>query len=133
MFKPGRESDKAFADPEFGARLRRQPLMRGGGGMGDEALGVAEIVGNPRYLQRVEAAERTRLAALDLEADQRRAAAHLLLHQCRLWMIRSPGIDQSRNLRVRREHVGDLARRLGLRTHAHAKRLQALEQRPGVE
>jgi O-acetylhomoserine/O-acetylserine sulfhydrylase-like pyridoxal-dependent enzyme len=32
--------------------------------MGDEALGVAEIVGNPRDFQRVEGAERRRLAAL---------------------------------------------------------------------
>src|SRR5260221_12040829 len=68
VFESGRESDQTFADPEFGARLRRQPLMRGGRRMGDEALGVAEIVGNPRNLQRVERAERGRLAALDLES-----------------------------------------------------------------
>src|ERR1700676_1841485 len=36
MFEPGRESDKTFADPEFSARLGRQPLMRGGGRVGDE-------------------------------------------------------------------------------------------------
>src|SRR5213595_565242 len=72
MFEAGRESDKSFADAEFGSNLRRQPLMRRGGRMGDEALGVAEIVGNPRDLQRVEATERRRLAAFDLEADQGR-------------------------------------------------------------
>ena len=55
VFEPGRESDKAFADAKFGARFRLQPLMRRGRGMGDEALGVAEIVGNPRDLQRIEA------------------------------------------------------------------------------
>ena len=54
MFEPGGEADKTFADAEFGARLRRQPLMRRGRRMGDEALGVAEIVGDPRQLQRVE-------------------------------------------------------------------------------
>jgi hypothetical protein len=70
MLEPGREANKALADAEFGARLRRQPLMRRGRRMGDEALGVAEIVGDPRDLQRVEAAERAGLAALDLEADQ---------------------------------------------------------------
>src|SRR5438046_9404959 len=68
MFEAGRESDKTFADAEFGSSLRRQPLMRGGGGMGDEALGVAEIVRNPRDLQRVEATERRRLAACELDA-----------------------------------------------------------------
>ena len=60
VFEPDREPDKALADAEFGARFGRQPLMRGGGGMGDEALGVAEIVGDPRDLQRVERAERRR-------------------------------------------------------------------------
>ena len=60
MLEPGREADEAFADAEFGARLRRQPLMRRGRRMGDEALGVAEIVGDARDLQRVEAAERGR-------------------------------------------------------------------------
>src|ERR1035437_2135992 len=67
VFEAGREPDKTLADPEFGARLWRQPLMRGGRRMGDEALGVAEIVGNPPQLQPVESAERRRLAALDLE------------------------------------------------------------------
>src|SRR6185312_2505739 len=133
MLEPGGEADKAFADAELGARLRRQPLMRRGRGMGDEALGVAEIVGDARDPQRVEAAERGLLAALDLEADQRRAGAHLLLHQLSLRVIGAAGIDQPRNLRVRRERVGDLARRFGLRAHAYAQCLQALEQGPGVE
>src|ERR1700744_6146700 len=107
VLQAGRESDKAFADPEFGARLRRQPLMRGGGGMGDEALGVAEIVRNPRQLQRVERAERRRLAALDLEADQRRAGAHLLLHQGRLRMIGPARINQPRDFRMPRQRLGN--------------------------
>src|SRR5258707_14329257 len=133
MFKPGRESDKAFADPEFGARLRRQPLMRGGGGMGDEALGVAEIVGNPRYLQRVEAAERGRLAALDLEADQRRSAAHLLLDQGGLWMIGAAGIDQPRDFWVSRQRICDLRGGVGLGAHAHCEGLQSFQKQPGAE
>src|ERR1700756_4179577 len=81
MLEPGGEADEAVADAEFGARLRLQPLMGGGRRMGDEALGIAEIVGDARELERIEAAERARLAALDLEADQRRAAAHLLPDQ----------------------------------------------------
>src|SRR6478735_11568611 len=70
-----RESDKAFADAEFGPGLRCKALMRGGGRMGDQALGVAEIVRDTRDLHRVETTERRRLAALDLEADQRRSGA----------------------------------------------------------
>src|SRR4051794_29750580 len=63
MFEAGGIADEAFADAEFGARIRRQALMRRGRGMGDEALGVAEIVRYPRQFQRVEATERSRLAA----------------------------------------------------------------------
>src|SRR5262249_54126712 len=73
VLESGGEANKAVADPELAACLRRQPLMRRGGGMGDEALGVAEIVGDARELEFVERAERCRLAALDLEADQRRS------------------------------------------------------------
>src|SRR6266702_8940561 len=72
VLEPGGEADKAFADAELGARFRRQALMRRGRGMGDEALGVAEIVRDLRDLQRVEAAEGARLAAFHLEPDQRR-------------------------------------------------------------
>src|SRR6185312_2013214 len=78
MFESRGEADEAFADAEFGARLRREPLMRGRGGVRDQALGVAEIVGDPRELEPVETAEGARLAALHLETDQRRAGAHLL-------------------------------------------------------
>src|SRR5579871_6295919 len=67
MLEPGGEADESFADAEFGAGFRLQSLMRGGGGMGDDALGVAEIVGDACELQRVEAAESGCLAALDLE------------------------------------------------------------------
>src|ERR1700726_172313 len=102
MFEAGGEPDKSFADAEFGARIRRQPLVRGGGRMGDEALGVAEIVGNPRDFERIETPERTRLAALDLESDQRRSGAHLLFHQCGLRMIGAAGIDQPRDFRMPR-------------------------------
>src|SRR6202790_53579 len=105
VFEAGRESDETLADPEFGSRLRRQPLVGGGGWMGDEALGVAEIVRNPRDLQRVETTERRRLAALDLEADQRRSRAHLLLHQGGLRMIRSPGVNQPRDFWMPRQRI----------------------------
>src|SRR6267142_6739353 len=72
MFEAGGKANEAFADAEFGAGLRLQPLVRGGGRMRHKALGVAEIVRDPRQLERVETAERRRLAARDLEADQGR-------------------------------------------------------------
>src|SRR5262245_22191662 len=118
VLQPRREADEAFADAELGTRVRRQALMRRGGGMGDEALGVAEIVGDARDLEPVEAAECAGLAALDLEADQRRSRPHLLLHGGRLRMIGTAGIDQPRDLRMVRKYIRDLRRRLGLRADA---------------
>src|SRR5438270_12215991 len=96
MFEPGRESDQAFADSEFGPRLRGQPLVRGRRRMGNKALGVSKIVRNPRQLQRVECAEGGGFAALDLERDQRRSSAHLLFHERGLRMVGSPWINQAR-------------------------------------
>src|ERR1700753_3613129 len=87
MLQPGGEANETFADAELGTGLRRQPLMRRGGRMGDEALGVAEIVGNLGEPQAVERTERGGLAALDLEADQGRARAHLLLDGRGLRMV----------------------------------------------
>src|SRR5260370_18939422 len=68
VLEAGREPDKAFADPEFGARLRRQPLMGGSPRMGDEAFGIAEIVRNPAKLHPLKTAEPRRLSAFAFEA-----------------------------------------------------------------
>ena len=46
MFEASGKADEAVADPEFAARFWRKPLVRGGGGMRDQALGVAEVVGD---------------------------------------------------------------------------------------
>src|SRR5690349_9056382 len=80
MLEARRVADETLADAELGARFRREALMRGGRRVRDQALGIAEIVGDSRQLQPIEAAEGAGLAALDLETDQRRAGAHLLLH-----------------------------------------------------
>src|ERR1700730_18598114 len=98
MFKADRQAQQAFADAELAALRRRQPLMRGRRRMGNEALGVAEIVADAHELERVLKTERALLAALDLEPDHRRAAAHLLLRHFGLRMIRPARIDQARNL-----------------------------------
>src|SRR3954452_25470767 len=86
VLEPRREADEALADAQSGAVLRLQTLMRRRGRMRDDALGVAEIVRDLGKLELVERAERRLLAVRDLEADQRRAAAHLLLSQCCLRM-----------------------------------------------
>src|SRR2546430_14118438 len=73
MLEPGREAHETFADAELGARFRREPLMGCRGGVGGEALGVAEIVRGGRNLQPREEAEWAGLAALGLKTDPRRA------------------------------------------------------------
>ncbi len=69
--------------------------MRRGRGMGDQALGVAEIVADAHQRERVLEAERRFLAALDLEGDERRAAMHLPAHHVGLRMIGPARIDQA--------------------------------------
>ena len=67
LLEPDRQTQQPVADADARARLRRQPLMRRRRRMGDEALGVAEVVGDLDDLQRVGEAEGRGLAALDVE------------------------------------------------------------------
>src|SRR5690606_28688077 len=53
------------------AALIREVLVRRGGGMGDQALGVAEIVGNLYDFQGIGKIEGSLLAARKLHADKR--------------------------------------------------------------
>src|SRR5215831_3132763 len=69
VFEPDREPHQAVADAKLGTCLRRQALMRRGGWMGDEAFGVAKIVGNAQEIQSVEESECARFAAGHLEGD----------------------------------------------------------------
>src|SRR4029077_13952705 len=51
MVKADRQAQQAFADAELAALRRRQPLMSGRRRMGNEALGVAEIVADAHDLE----------------------------------------------------------------------------------
>ena len=53
MFEADGNAHQAVADAELGALRRREPLVRGRRRMGDEALGVAEIVADADELERV--------------------------------------------------------------------------------
>src|SRR4030095_10115943 len=88
---------------------------------------------DPHDLERILEAERTGLAALDLERDQVRAPLHLLANDRGLWMVGPARIEQFCHLRLLREHDRDRRRSVGLLLPAYAERLQALEQDPGVE
>ena len=101
--------------------------------MGDQALGVAEIVGDAHDLERVLERKGAFLAAGHFEGHERRAAAHLLLDDRGLRMVVPARIDQPRHLRMLGERIGDLGRGLGLRAHPHRQRLQPFQHDPGVE
>ncbi len=77
--------------------------------MRDQALGVAEIVGNRDDLERILQRKRRVLAALQLEADQRRAAGHLLGDDVGLRMVLAAGIDDLGDLGMVGEEIGDAA------------------------
>src|SRR5580698_11298329 len=79
MFETDGNTHEPVADPELGPLRRGQTLVGCCRRMGNEALGVAEIVADANELKCVLKAERRLLAARDLESDERRAAAHLLL------------------------------------------------------
>ena len=105
--------------PSCGALRGRQPLVRRRRRMRDQALGVAEIVGDADELERVEEAEGAVFAALHLERAQRRARLHLLGDHGGLRMVGPARIDQPADLLVPGERIGDRAGGLGLPLHAH--------------
>ena len=74
VFEADRKPHHPLADAKMGALLRLQALVGRRRGMGQQALGVAEIVGNADDRERVGHCERAGLAALDLEGDERAAA-----------------------------------------------------------
>src|SRR6266436_8877052 len=88
--------------------------------MGDQALGIAEIVADADDLERVLEPERGGLASFDLEGHKGRAPTHLPAHDLRLRMVRSAGIDQARYLRMFGQ--GD---RDGRRSEEHTSELQS--------
>ena len=74
------------ADPGRGQARVVELGVRGGGRVGDQRLGIAEVVGDVDDLQLVEHLERPVLAAVELEGDDGAAAAHLPLGQVMLRM-----------------------------------------------
>ena len=127
------KAQSAAGDTEFRPCLVCEVLVRRGAGMGDEALGVAQIVGNLHDLKRVLQLEGRFLAALQFESHQRRTTGHLPCNDVGLRVIGAPGIDDLGDLAAIGKEVRDLRGIGRLLLHAQRQRLDALQKRPGIE
>src|SRR5690349_24459978 len=108
-------------------------MVRGGGGMRDQAFAVTQIVGDLDQLERVLEAERARLAALHRDRHQRAWSAHLLPRKLVLRMTFQARIEDARHLVVALEEVRNLDGRAALPIDTQIERLKAFEQKPGIE
>src|SRR5438128_295497 len=93
VFNPDRQSQHAVAYADRGALLGGEPLMCRRRRVGDQALRVAEIVGNVDDFQRIGEGEGRRLTADDIECDQCSAAGHLPARQLDLGVIGAEGVE----------------------------------------
>ena len=132
--RPTESRIRPVADAERRALLLLQPLMRRRRRMRDEALRVAEIVGDLDDLKRAQHVEGAALAALHVKGDHgagRRSSGGWRAACCG-WL----GVARDSRALDRRmlgEHVGDLRRRFRLPRHPHLQRLERLQQHPGIE
>ena len=101
--------------------------------MGDEALGVAQIVGDLDDLQGVGEGEGALLAAGHVEGQHRAAARHLAHGQLVLGMILAGGIEHAGDFRARGEIIGDRHGVALLLAQTHRQGLQPLQHDPCVE
>ena len=131
--QPDREADEPVADSERCPDVCANLLMRGAGGVGGEALGIAQVVGNVDQLQCIEKAEGGVPPARELEGDHAAAPAHLLRRKRVLGVARKARIVHGIHGGVAFEKSRKPLRRFAHAGRAQLQRLQALEHNPGVE
>ena len=107
--------------------------MGGGGGVGDEALGVAQVVGDVDEPERVDEAEGRVAPARHVEGDDAAAGAHLDAGQLVLGVAGQSRIKHVGQAAAPAEVCGDVEGVGGVALDAHGQGLQALDQEPGVE
>src|SRR5262249_19407211 len=133
ILKPDGEAHAPVEYAKLCALRSVEPLMGSGGGMRDEALGIAEIVADLDDLKRVHEAEGLTLPAFDLEGDHGTTASHLPLGERCLRMIGTPGMEYARCLFAIGEEIGNRRRRIAMPLNTQRQRLQPLEEYPGIE
>ncbi len=133
MLQPHGKANRPRRDPQLRLRLVREPLMRGGRRMRDEAFRIAEVVRDFDNAQRIHEAEGRRLVRAKVEGDEGTARRHLLFRYGALRMVGASGIHDAFHLGPVRQKIGDPggARRLPL--DAERQSFEPLQKHPGVE
>ena len=133
VFEPGREAQMPLRNPQLGPCLWRQPLMRRGRRMGDEAFRIAQIIGNDNEGKPICKSKGRRLAASDLERHKRAAARHLPLDDIGLGMIWAARVENPQNVAVAAQEFGDPFGGFRLLANAQGKGFERFQENPGVE
>ena len=109
-------------------------LVRGGGGVDDQRLGVADVGQQGEQLDGVDELLARFEAALDAEGDQRAlAVGHVLLGAVVVLAGLEAGVVDPLDAGVRFEMLGHGEGVLGVALHAQVQRLEALQKQEGVE
>ena len=104
--------------------------MRGGGGMGCDGFGIAQIIGNLDDLQRIAKPESRLFAAFDVKRNQCAARPHLGHCQCVLRMTGQARENHLRNAVIVFKDTCDMQRRIRHRPAAQIQRGHAVQHDP---
>ena len=107
VLEPDREPDEILAHADFGTGSGAHIAVGGRRGMGGEASGITEIIGNVDDPQRIEKRKGRRLAAFHAEGDEVGKAAHLGPRDGMAGMVGSAGIEDPGDTRGVGEKIGE--------------------------
>ncbi|CCC96685.1 protein of unknown function [Azospirillum baldaniorum] len=133
VLQPDGQAEQVRTDVRRRLLLDRQLGVGGGVGVGDQALGVAQVVGDHHHPQVVQGAEGLFLAALQEDRQHGAAAGHLAADEVVLRVAGQTRIEHPLHLRVAFQELRHRQGRRALRRHTQLQRLQPLQQQPGVE
>src|SRR5438132_3550765 len=107
--------------------------MRRGCWVGDERLGISEVVGNVDEAQRVQKTKARLLAAGHVKADEAASVFHLPTRELVLRVARQAGVEYAGNFWVALQIAGDRGGGAALPFDAQLEGLEPFQQQPGVE
>ena len=101
--------------------------------MGDQAFGIAQIVGQPHQPQGVLKGKGRFLATLHFKCHQRRASGHLAGNDVGLRVIGAARINHAGDCAAFSQMVGNARRIAGLLRNTQWQGFKTLEHDPGIE